>query len=348
MIRQKVKIYKIANLNKPIELLTPEEAYNLPKDIRKQQEEIASNRIINLSGSNKAEDIWNYYLNKYQQYLKNITLEIIYKKEIKEHPFGGVEVKKINNKYNVKHYITDKAINNPNFPLIVRHEIEHILDKVIKDYKFIPQKGYINNRLDSTGHHYKHPKSFESSYPHIVAIRKALENNKPVSKESVDTYNIPLPKDYIQINDQYVFKPNISKTHNTKIYKIAQDIEALINNISLKYPVANNTDNLLIRKDVPNTSSISATLTNYKELPNIRNVPISEFHLTGKSYSIQENERIKQLEEQIKHNKEINPLIVVVDKEGPYILEGGHRADALYNLKAKYIPALVIIDLDNI
>jgi hypothetical protein len=36
-----------------------------------------------------------------------------------------------------------------------------------------------------------------------------------------------------------------------------------------------------------------------------------------------------------------------MDKEGLYILEGGHRAEALYNLKAQYLPALLIVDLES-
>lgn len=127
-------------------------------------------------------------------------------------------------------------------------------------------------------------------------------------------------------------------------YKKAQvNIDEVIN----KYPVANGVSgNLIVRKDVPNMSSISSSLNNFYTVPNVRNVPMSEFSLTGSSYSPEEDARIKRLEEQIKASMEINPLIVVIDDKGPYILEGGHRADALYNLGAKFIPAKIVIDLE--
>lgn len=114
-----------------------------------------------------------------------------------------------------------------------------------------------------------------------------------------------------------------------------------------KYPKANGMcDNLTVRNEIPNLSSISASLTNYHEIKDIRNIPMAEWKFTGTSYSPQETNRIKQLAEQIKQSKEINPLIVVVDKNDWYILEGNHRAEALYLLGAKHFPALIIIDED--
>ena len=38
----------------------------------------------------------------------------------------------------------------------------------------------------------------------------------------------------------------------------------------------------------------------------------------------------------------------VVDKEGPYILEGAHRLGALYLVGVKHIPALVVLDLESL
>ena len=115
-----------------------------------------------------------------------------------------------------------------------------------------------------------------------------------------------------------------------------------------EYPRAGKVvDGRTVRNDVPNTSSISASLTDYEELPGIREVPMSDFELTGKTYDSAGNSRIKQLASQISESKEITPLIVVVDAEGSYILEGAHRADALYNLGAKSFPATVVIDKSN-
>lgn len=98
---------------------------------------------------------------------------------------------------------------------------------------------------------------------------------------------------------------------------------------------------LTVRDKVPNTGSISATFSKYKILKGIREVPMSEFN---DEYDI--NTRTKELAEQIKESEEINPLIVAIDNEGAYILEGSHRFDALGILKVKSFPALVVIDED--
>jgi len=42
-----------------------------------------------------------------------------------------------------------------------------------------------------------------------------------------------------------------------------------------------------------------------------------------------------------------SPLIVVIDSDGPYILEGATRIDAIYNLGIKTFPALVVIDKED-
>jgi hypothetical protein len=106
---------------------------------------------------------------------------------------------------------------------------------------------------------------------------------------------------------------------------------------------------LEVRKEVPNTDSIPASLTDYKVLPGIREVPMNLFNAkpTDLFYAKNDIEWSKELAEKIKESKEINPLIVVIDKEGPYILEGGHRMAALYLLGAKTFPAMVVMDLDD-
>ncbi len=102
-----------------------------------------------------------------------------------------------------------------------------------------------------------------------------------------------------------------------------------------------------ITKNIPNMSSIGSSLTNYRVLPGIREVKMNLFYLTGTSYSPQEDKRIKDLAEKIDSNKWIDPLIVVVEKEGPYILEGAHRAEALFLLKAESFPAIVVISEES-
>ena len=112
--------------------------------------------------------------------------------------------------------------------------------------------------------------------------------------------------------------------------------------------ISGNIDGLTIRNQIPNTSSISSSFNNYKILKGIRKISINEFNANPHDlfYAKDDIDKCKQLAEKIKNSKEINPLIVAIDNEGPYILEGGHRLGALYLLKVKYIPALVVLDLD--
>lgn len=104
----------------------------------------------------------------------------------------------------------------------------------------------------------------------------------------------------------------------------------------------------VVREDIPDKSSIGASLENYKTL-GLQEVPMTAFGVQGKPqyYSKQTREYTQNLAEQINQNKELNPLIVVKDKEGYYVLEGGHRFDALRELDAQSFPALVVEDLDG-
>ena len=133
-----------------------------------------------------------------------------------------------------------------------------------------------------------------------------------------------------------------------KIYRIAQNDKA--HEISEpNYVVASDSINgFNISDDVPNVSSIEATLSDYKVLDEIRIVPMSDFEINGKSYSLYENERIKNLEVEMRQSKTISPLIVVVEADGPYVLEGSHRVDALFNMGWKDFPALVVISYEDI
>jgi len=125
-------------------------------------------------------------------------------------------------------------------------------------------------------------------------------------------------------------------------YKKAKEQE-----LDKKYPLVNGEiGDLQILSNIPNMSSIKSSIGQYKILFGIREVPMSDFTITGKSYSVSENERIRELAERIKVTKDISPLIVVVDEKGAYILEGAHIIDALYLLGYKSFPALVVIDED--
>jgi hypothetical protein len=104
-----------------------------------------------------------------------------------------------------------------------------------------------------------------------------------------------------------------------------------------------------IRQDIPNQSSIGASLTDYST-HGLQEVPMSAFETVGKPRyrSVQEEKRTKELARQIQENKELNPLIVVKDAEGHYILEGGHRFDALRELDINSFPALMVHDLESL
>lgn len=119
----------------------------------------------------------------------------------------------------------------------------------------------------------------------------------------------------------------------------------------IKYkPAGEKVDGRVVRDVIPNLDSIQATLTNYKILPGIRVVPFSAFTLMGplQYYSSREEKRTQALAAAIEASGEINPLIVIEDRKGPYILEGGHRFDALRELGARSFPALVVLDLDDL
>lgn len=119
-----------------------------------------------------------------------------------------------------------------------------------------------------------------------------------------------------------------------------------------KFPRASGSvDGREFTTDVPNVGSIRSSLDSYEVLPGIREVKVSDFEASGapKFYSKSEQERTERLAEAIKQSGRITPLIVVIDKEkSPYILEGGHRFDALKMNGAKSFPALVVVDTGEV
>lgn len=116
-----------------------------------------------------------------------------------------------------------------------------------------------------------------------------------------------------------------------------------------KYPKAGSkVDGRKVLPNVDNTSSIGATLDEYYILKDIRVMKMSEFGgPRSVFYAKNDFDRARALAEKIKESKEISPLIIVIDDEGPYILEGAHRYVALYYLKAKSFPAMVVVDEDE-
>jgi len=102
-------------------------------------------------------------------------------------------------------------------------------------------------------------------------------------------------------------------------------------------------DGRTVLEDVDNMSSIGASMSNYLILDGVREVDFSKFDMKPDITT-----RTKDLAEQIKQSGEIMPFIVGVDNKGPYIMEGSHRYDAMKILGAKTIPAIVVLDLDEL
>jgi hypothetical protein len=108
-----------------------------------------------------------------------------------------------------------------------------------------------------------------------------------------------------------------------------------------QYPKAGErVDGRLVRDSVPNLSSIEASFESPMELPGVREVRMDLFTLDEEPVS--RDPRVLRLAEEIRESGEINPLIVGVDRLGPYIVEGAHRYDALKVLGAKSFPAVVV------
>lgn len=99
-------------------------------------------------------------------------------------------------------------------------------------------------------------------------------------------------------------------------------------------------------REIPNTDSISASFEHYEELPGIRVVPLADFDSDPYDmfYAADDIRRSKDLAQQIASSGWISPLIVVIDEEGSYVLEGGHRLAALHILGVEEFPALVVVE----
>ena len=122
----------------------------------------------------------------------------------------------------------------------------------------------------------------------------------------------------------------------------------ILNEVYTQYPPIKNgrVSGLTVSKNIPNTESIAATLDNYEVLKGVREIPFTEFSDFNLPSSKDDLEKVKKLANQIKSSGRIDPLIIVVDEEGPYVLEGSHRFCSLYLMKLRSFPAIVVIDRD--
>jgi ParB-like nuclease domain len=126
--------------------------------------------------------------------------------------------------------------------------------------------------------------------------------------------------------------------------------QAIYEKAEVRYPKAGKyVDGRFVRNDVPNTNSISGYFGESETLPGIRVVKMSDMGPSpGAEWRSKVSEHIKRLAESIRESEEISPLIVGIDfKEGPFIIEGSHRIDALDYLNAKAFPALVVVGYDD-
>lgn len=161
----------------------------------------------------------------------------------------------------------------------------------------------------------------------------------PLSKR-FDSSSMDIREDSEDLDSAYV-KAVEGKDSDEIRRLVDKAAEKLIKSI----PVSTN------KNPIPNSSSISSSLSDY-EIFGVREVPIGWFQTGGikTRYSVSDVMRIKELMELIKRDGVVSPLIVVVDgdKDGiAYILEGGHRFDAIWELGLTSFPALVIYDNDS-
>jgi hypothetical protein len=122
-------------------------------------------------------------------------------------------------------------------------------------------------------------------------------------------------------------------------------LEALIEATDARYPRAGEyVDGRLVRDHVPNLDSIEGYMGDQEELPGIRVVPMSDLgNPRSVFYAADDFERAEHLADAIGRSGEISPLIIGIDEKGPFIIEGAHRFVALWHLKAKAFPAVVVV-----
>jgi hypothetical protein len=133
-------------------------------------------------------------------------------------------------------------------------------------------------------------------------------------------------------------------------FKKTQIIDDFVSEVDSKYPRASGSvGGLMVDSGaIPNTSSIGSTFNKYNVLNGIREIPMSEFGgPRSVFYASNDFRSSENLSREIQMTKKITPLIIAVDKNGPYILEGAHRYVALHMLNIQSLPALVVVDLDD-
>jgi hypothetical protein len=108
-----------------------------------------------------------------------------------EMPYGGMKSKNTkkdgSGEWQFLLVITPKMEARSDWPLMVRHEIEHAADAMsgyIGKENFYDKAG----KLQAQGHHKKYPTNFNVEYAHEVAVKQALSEGKPVPKSVLAEY----------------------------------------------------------------------------------------------------------------------------------------------------------------
>lgn len=135
-----------------------------------------------------------------------------------------------------------------------------------------------------------------------------------------------------------------------RFVKTATAISRILENARKKYPPAGSVvDGLSVKGPVSDIESIGASLENYEVLSGVREVSMRYFGpYNGPEsmfYDARDIRRAADLAEKVKISRKITPLIVIEDKEGPYLLEGLHRYVAIRELGKKSFPAIVAVDM---
>lgn len=175
-----------------------------------------------------------------------------------------------------------------------------------------------------------------------VPSRSAVEGEMPRS------YEPQVVEPQSAISGNAIPEPATPPTENQATPELSEAWQMTSGELDRTFPrITGTVDGRTVGTHIANQDSIGSSLGESQSLQGIREVPMSVFEASGPSYSASENARTRKLADEIQESGHIDPLIVVVDAEGPYILEGGHRFDALQQLGAKSFPAKVVIDSEE-
>lgn len=182
--------------------------------------------------------------------------------------------------------------------------------------------------------------------------------NRPPAMNSLDD-----DPDYDPAHNQFCptgegggVDPTCGKDGGTDSSDDTDPVDRAVNAAKKAYPKAGDTvDGRAVIRKVDNQDSIDAELTDSERLPGLREVRMDAFQSVreGKAErrpSADDERKVASLVEKITAGKKISGLIVVDDghPDGPYVLEGGHRFDALHRMGATSFPALVVIDAEAV